>query len=126
MSKKKETAAERLARLQWYEAILGKNDGFCWGREIITHRCDGPKDPMHFIPKQFLKREANLLPINERVALVWDVRNGMPGCRWFHNRMDLGLLRVYRGQLPAEVVEFATEHDLLWKLDKHFPEGDPA
>lgn len=81
---------------------------------------------MHMLPKQTLKQQAKLrgMAEQERIDFVWDVRNGLPGCRMMHTRMDNRMLRVYQTQLPDSVIQFAEEHDLVWLLDNRYPKSE--
>lgn len=124
----KESPVEREARHLFYETVLGK--GRCFFKGIISHPCamEGEViDPMHFIPKRRLEQIARLRGYDEveRINMKWDTRNGMPGCRSLHTRMDTGFLRIYQGQLPDEVFDFCDTWDLHNELADLYPEGNP-
>jgi hypothetical protein len=123
---KKETKAQKALREQFYEAVLATaylyEEG-CWFSKPVKHKCDGPVDPCHIIDKQGLK----VVP----EALVWDVRNGVPGCRAIHSRFDGHMIRVYQDDLPDSVFMFITDWEdaleqpgvLQEKLDRKCPKG---
>jgi hypothetical protein len=49
--------------------------------------------------------------------LKWDLRNGLPGCRYHHFRHDDAVQRIPRRLLPAEAFEFADEINARWVLE---------
>jgi hypothetical protein len=129
---RRETKAGREARLAYYDAIFDK--GGCWFYKVIPHECDGVMDPCHLLEKKILKVEATMAKLSkaETLALVWDRRNGLPGCRMMHNRLDNGFLRIYQPELPQEIHDFVSEWEarletpgrLQLRLDKRFPRED--
>lgn len=114
--KKRETKAEKEARHTFYERVLLESG--CYFKNIFPHKCDGPRDPCHLLSKQKLKRIAKDRGYDEETTmkLVWDPRNGVPGCRAQHHRMDNGFLRVYWEQLPSKTKLFADDWDLEWEI----------
>ena len=131
----KETKIEKQIRLDWYEQILAMPG--CWLQDLFPHTCQGPRDPMHFIPKSFCKTESRLWLPEKRSAFIWDARNGKPGCRKYHGMMDnpnCEEVTVYQSQLPGSVHEFVedwgpsldTPERLKVKLDQTYPQGDPV
>lgn len=116
MARKRETKAEREARHAFYERVLLESG--CYFKNIFPHQCDGPRDPCHLLSKQKLKRIAKDrgYDADETIRLVWDPRNGVPGCRAQHHRMDNGFLRVYWEQLPSKTKLFADDWDLEWEI----------
>lgn len=48
--------------------------------------------------------------------LLNDGRNGVLGCRRHHDMVESAEVKIRRGELPAEFVEFATELGLDWFL----------
>lgn len=130
--RKRESKIERDYRELFYEAVLATaylyEDG-CWFSSVIPHKCDGPVDPCHVIDKQGLKVVGRNLQRPE--AMVYDVRNGLPGCRLIHARFDNSFIRVYQDDLPRSVFMFITQwEDVLYrpgilqvKLDRKCPKG---
>lgn len=120
MSRKRESKAGKEARHAFYEQVLNK--GHCWLKQITPHECDGPIDPCHLLPKQRLKNIARQREYGEEetLKLVWDERNGIPGCRAYHHRLDNGFLRIYWEQLPAKAYEFMADWDLEWEMEQLF------
>lgn len=120
MARKRESKEAKEARHNFYEKVLNK--GGCWLRQITPHECDGPIDPCHLMPKQRLKMLANRRGYDEAKTLemVWDPRNGVPGCRAYHHRLDNGFIRIYWPQLPAHALNFAADWDLEWEMEQQF------
>jgi hypothetical protein len=120
MGRKRESKAGKEARLRFYEQVLGK--GGCWLKTITPHECDGPIDPCHLLPKQRLKNIAKQRGYtdDETLRLVWDERNGVPGCRAFHHKLDNGFMRVYWSQIPMDAYAFAHDWDLEWEMEQMF------
>lgn len=133
--RKAETKAMKEARLRFYEGVLATSylyeDG-CWFRGVVAHKCDGPIDPCHIIDKQGLKHLTGALSKPE--AMIYDVRNGVPGCRHIHNMFDNFQLRIYQDDLPRSVMYFVTDWEealafdgvLQEKLDRKCPRGGAA
>lgn len=98
-------------REAFYETVLSEP---CWFKGIIPHLCDGPMDPCHLISKQRLKRIAKDKKMDEQATLemVWDHRNGVPGCRAFHHKFDNGFIRVYLEQLPTPFFHFVEDYEI--------------
>ncbi len=120
--RKRETRAGKEARHRFYEEVLSK--GPCWfnSQMVDGNPCDGPMDPCHFLPKQRLKRIAKDRNYDERetLAMVWDSRNGVPGCRAHHHKVDNGFLRFTWDELPIETHGFAFAWDLEWEVQQMF------
>jgi hypothetical protein len=123
--KKRESKEGKAARLKFYEDVL--NRGTCWLRTIVPHECDGPSDPCHLMSKQKLRKVALDRGYNEKqtLQLLWDNRNGVPGCRSFHHRFDNGFMRIYWNQLPPYAVQFAQEWELEWEMEQIFRKESP-
>jgi hypothetical protein len=120
----RETKAAREARHDFYRAVLGR--GPCWLNTITPHACDGPIDPCHLLSKQKLKRIAKDRGYDEAetLAMVWDERNGVPGCRAYHHRLDNGFMRVYYHQLPGFTHDFIFAYDLEWEMEQVYRKED--
>lgn len=123
--RKHETAAAKRARLDFYEEVLGKG-----GCQIpLPHKCSGPMDPCHVIPKSYLKWHARFdlkLPESEQLKCVWDARNGIPGCRNGHNLMDSPFHSVPADAFPDEVFDFVIEYSCEWKFRSLYAFGERA
>jgi hypothetical protein len=129
---KKETKAQRIMRRTFFDAVLATaylyEEG-CWFSHVVKHKCDGPIDPCHVIDKQGLKVAGRHLEKPE--VMVFDPRNGVPGCRAMHDRFDKWMVRVYQDELPDSVFMFITDWEdaigtpgiLQEKLDRKCPKG---
>lgn len=103
----------------------------CWFGKIIPHKCDGPLDPCHIIDKQGLWTAGQIGKLHRPEYMVFDVRNGVPGCRAIHNRFDGRFIRIYQDELPDSVFEFIDDWEgalgmpghLESKLDRKCPKG---
>jgi hypothetical protein len=129
---KRPTAAERVSRERFIEAVLATAylyETGCWFAKVIHHKCDGPIDPCHVIDKQGLKVVGRFLEQPE--VMVFDPRNGVPGCRAIHDRFDKYMIRVYQDELPDSVFMFIDQWEeaigtpgiLQEKLDRKCPKG---
>lgn len=116
--RRKETTLGRQARHEFYRDVL--DSGGCYFRNHFPHQCEGPIDPCHLLPKQRLRTIAARREYGEgkTLALIWDHRNGIPGCRAFHHRLDNGFIRLYWDQLPPAAQHFARDWDLVDEM-KH-------
>lgn len=125
------TPAEAKYRANYHRKVMGMFGG-CFGQTILPHKCDGPMDPMHFIPKQTLRTEAKSRGYTDQETweLVWDARNGAPGCRWFHTSLDTpGIKKIVipQSRLPRAVIDFCYDNGVVWALDRLYPkEGDES
>lgn len=109
--------------MNFYKAVLAK--GGCFWKGKIDHECSYIIDPMHIIPKQWLKNRYQYdIEPSQLAELVFDPRNGTPGCRHIHDRIDGFRVRIGRSELPEDAVAFADCHDLAWKLDELYPGKD--
>lgn len=93
----------------------------CWLAQFSEKPCDGRLRRCHLIPKQVIKREAQLS--------VWDARSWVWGCGGptgvggHHGMLDSSrTLRIPRDRLPAGLEEFAAELGLSWWLDRTYGE----
>lgn len=127
--RKAESAADRRAREAWTLEIVSR---FCCELQaLFDHDCDGPMDACHVIDKQFLKqmpkkeRDAIGGPLfysdEELLPIVWDVRNGLSGCRAGHTRFDRPPRPVTYAQLPPAVIEFAMDYGIEHRLEEMYP-----
>jgi hypothetical protein len=123
--KKRETKQGRDARLAFYENVLDR--GRCWLHNIVPHECDGPTDPCHLMSKQKLRKIALDRGYDEgqTFALLWDSRNGVPGCRAYHHKFDNGFMRIYWHQLPSQAVRFAQDWEIEWEMEQVFRKETP-
>lgn len=124
LTRKRESKKGKQARHDFYEAVLV---GPCWFKGRFSHDCDGPLDPCHLLSKQRLKNIARQREYDEEemLALVWDPRNGVPGCRAFHHKLDNGFVRIYWDQLPPEALAFARDWDLEWEMEQVYRKEEP-
>lgn len=122
------TPAEAKYRANYHRKVMGMVFNFCFSQTILSHKCDGPMDPMHFIPKQILRREAKSRGYTDQETweLVWDARNGAPGCRWFHNSLDTpGVKKIVipQSKLPRAAIDFCYDNGFVSVLDRLYPKG---
>jgi hypothetical protein len=119
--RKAESARARRARQAFTETVL-ERDG-CEIQQLIPHQCGGGHvDACHVLPKQFIKRETNLWEEDDHIAAMWDVANGLRGCRVGHNLFDgAGHCGVTIDDLPAAAVRFASDYGWRWKLELEYP-----
>ena len=126
------TPAEAKYRANYHRKVMGLAFGRCFGQTILPHTCDNIVDPMHFIPKQLLRNEAKTRNYTDQETweLVWDARNGAPGCRWFHTSLDTpGIKKIVipQSRLPRAVIDFCYDNGVVWALDRLYPkEGDES
>ena len=114
------SAAAKAAHKEWTLEVQARAF-HCEGHRFFVHTCDGTVDSAHIIPKRFLKDATLGWSEVEALAVIYDLRNGLCLCRAAHNVWDGPYCPVVWEQLPAEVVSFATEHGMLWKLEKMYP-----
>ena len=117
------SAAAKAAHKEWTLDVISRAFT-CEGHRFFSHACDGPYDAAHILPKRFLKDATLGWDEDKALTVIFDKRNGLCLCRAAHNRWDGPYCPVVWEQLPAEVVSFATEHGMLWKLEKMYPPKD--
>lgn len=124
--RKTETKAHKEARFAFYEGVLATSHlfrGGCWFSTIVPHKCDGPIDPCHIIDKQGLWVSGRKLKRPE--LMVYDVRNGLPGCRKIHGQFDrtsMPGIRIYQDELPDSIFMFITDWEDALEMPGHLHE----
>ena len=122
--RKPESRATKAKREDFYEEVLSK--GPCYWQQFHHHECHSIIDPMHLIPKQFLKQYFSKEDPDDLASIIWDADNGVPGCRFVHSQIDNKMLVAHFEWLPDEAVNFAWRHGVLWRLEHEFPRKDKA
>jgi hypothetical protein len=100
--------------------------GLCEGDG--KHRCDGPLDAHHLVPKQFLrKRFQGVLPEDQFVAILFNPKIGAPLCRKAHDRIESGADRIYWDDLTDECIDhvFSLPDFVALRLEEDCPKRDP-
>lgn len=88
----------------------------CIRAGVFDHECDGPMQAMHVVPKQTLKRRG-------LEHLLWEIANGVNGCKRAHTRHDGKVDLIPRTWLPFEAFQFARRHSLVDAVHRHWPKG---
>lgn len=106
--------------MSFTEQVLAR--GFCEIRPYIRHECGGGHvDAAHILAKQFLRRETNLWPESEALAVIWSPDNALCACRTGHSLFDAPGHGVEWWHLPVPAIEFAEHHGWLWRLERDYP-----
>lgn len=134
-TQRRETAAEKKARLRFNKVVKGWPCWFgatrpceecggtgCWsdwnGEEggggtcglcegDGKHRCSGIKDAHHLIPKDFIRqRFRGLLPEDELLEILFNPLIGAPLCRKAHDAITSKSDRIYWQDLTDECLEY--------------------
>ena len=95
--------------------------GRCLMRHRAGHKCSGPVDPHHVLPKQFLKGAFSTFAEEEKWWHVHNPDNGVPLCRAAHDAVTTKMGYIFREELPARVIDFAEAHGLGWRLERECP-----
>lgn len=77
-------------------------------------KCEGRVQGHHIISKQALKKRG-------LHKYLWDRRNRLPVCQHRHEQHETKVKPIPRELLPQAALDFATELDLGWWLDRHYP-----
>lgn len=88
----------------------------CIRAGVFDHECHGEMQAMHVVAKQILKRKG-------LDALLWDIPNGVNGCKQAHTRHDNKVDRIPRTWLPAAAFLWALDYGLAADLERHWPGG---
>jgi len=98
--------------------------GHCWLAQFSDRPCDGRLRKVHLIPRRLILRE---LPAETSAGAVWDTRcwvwacGGATGVGGHHGALDFSrTLRIQRDKLPPELEDFASDHGLVWWLDREY------
>jgi hypothetical protein len=111
--------AEKEARERFREEVLSTFRCFLKG---VDGNCEGPSDAHHVIRAQLLRTHALTLTNEEKIALVWDPRNGVAVCRRHHDLIHgLNPRGVFREEVPESVERFARDNGLEHILDRECP-----
>ncbi len=134
-SQRRESKAERAARQHFNEVVKARPCFFrgrrdcarCEGKGIVAplnslvrfspcpdcrggghHRCDGPKDAHHLIPKQFIRQRLSDWPEDKLLAVLFNPLIGAPLCRGAHDAIERGSERIYWEDLTEEALEYVS------------------
>ena len=88
-----------------------------------THRCEGPLDAHHVVPRLALR---NAVEEGQRDEAIYDPRNGIPLCRRSHELVSVGAMKIAVDSLPEQVFRFAQDWDVTWLLEREYKYGDFA
>jgi hypothetical protein len=120
------TPAEKAAKADFWNAVAIRCGFACVRSYDRDHECVGELDAHHIIPKQLLKGHALTLTAEERIAIVWDSRNGVLVCReGLHGNLTNKADRLREREVPACAVAFAEDNGLMWALEREVPEVKP-
>lgn len=122
--RKPESRATKAKRLDFYDEVLSK--GPCYWQKHLHHECSTIMDPMHLIPKQFLKQFFSKEDPDDLASIMYDPDNGVPACRFVHSQLDNKMLVAHYEWLPREARRFARLHGIRWRLEHEFPRKDKA
>ena len=88
-----------------------------------VHRCGGPLEAHHAIPKLALR---NAVEEGYRDEALYDARNGLPLCRRSHELVSVGAMEIPVDMLPEQVFTMAQDWDVTWLLEREYKYGDFA
>ena len=120
------SVAAKRAHKEWTLAVLERFT--CEIQRFIPHVCGGGHmDACHILPKSFIKAETNTWPEADRLAAMFDLDNGLAGCRTGHNLFDgAGHCGVSIDDLPDGAVAFAERYGWTWRLEAMYPPKSEA
>jgi hypothetical protein len=94
--------------------------GGCFLARFSDDPCDGRLVKAHLIRRQVIRRELGPALEWHGDTWVWAC-GGITGCSGHHGALDHArTLRVPRGELPADVEDFAAKHGLGWWLTREY------
>lgn len=73
----------------------------------------------HVVPRHAILTAPHL-SVEERRALAYDARNGLPVCVRCHERHTSAVERILRARLPASVIEWACEHGFEHVIERSY------
>lgn len=114
------SAAERRARDAFNDAVWTR-DNFKCALNPHKHGCSNVIDAHHVIKEQTLKAHTSTLTEEERLAILYDPRNGVCVCRAAHTPLTSKAWHMRPEQVPDHVREFAHDHHLGWALEREVP-----
>lgn len=106
----------------------------CWFAGLPdAGECEGRMQACHLLPKSLIKRELwqsrkwrGRLPETLH-ELQWDPRVVVAGCQRHHFRLDESRkLKIPRYLLPPSVEEYAREYELMWWIEREYPDHGEA
>ena len=114
------SAAAKAAHKEWTLTVLGAFT--CEIQQLIPHICGGGHmDACHVLRKSFIRAETNTWDEADRLAAMFDLDNGLAGCRTGHNLFDsVGHGGVTYEDLPVAAREFAERYGWTWKLEADY------
>ena len=113
-----QSGQEELAHAWWLAVVKGKSCILCGKPSRVQGH--------HVIAAQVLKRLARDRGLDAAalLALLWDVRNGIPVCEREHADHSTAKKRIPRSALPLVALQFAAELDLTWMIERDYPAQD--
>jgi hypothetical protein len=148
-TQRRETAAEKRARLHFKEIVKARKCWFAWHRPcercggkgetklagdmwwVCTacngdgrHHCEGRKDAHHLVPQRFTRRMfQGVLSEADFVAILHNPLIGAPLCRKAHDLIEAKRDRIYFEDLTPECIEYvgALPDFVLIELERQCP-----
>ncbi|HVQ60398.1 MAG TPA: hypothetical protein VMS60_15975 [Solirubrobacterales bacterium] len=120
VTRRRETAAEKRARLHFYFEVCAVD--LCFFADVTPaleprrprHECDGELDPHHLISKSWIQRTFNDLPEDELLEIKYAPIIGCPLCRAGHDALPANLKhgdRVFYEELDPDLIDFVQRVD---------------
>lgn len=107
--KPRATSEERELRARW-KAHTGRVCRVC-----PRGTCSGRVQGHHVVSQQALRRRGLASP-----RPLWDLRNKLDVCVTAHDLHTRAIVPIPFELVPAEALEFAREHDLLWWVERFY------
>ena len=121
----RETAAEAHARFFFNETVL-RRPCFLFWQKRPGHRCDGPRDAHHLIPKQFIRQRLSYLPEGDLLPILFNPLIGASLCRQGHDEIEGRRTFIYWDELTEECLEWVGSQPdfMLLRLEEMCPKRE--
>lgn len=121
--RRRETPAEREARLAFNEIVLAQEGG-CFFADFTEageprrpgHVCSGDLDAHHLVEKQWIRRFFGDLPGDELLAILFAPIIGAPLCRAAHEPVTRRMARIYFDELDSDLIDECRRIDERYAL----------
>lgn len=105
--RRRETAAESTARFHFNEMCRTRPCFLFW-QQRPGHKCDGPRDAHHLIPKDFIRQRCSDWPEKDLLRVLYNPLIGAPLCRRAHNEIEARNEFIYWDELSDECLEYVS------------------
>lgn len=113
---------DRALREAFKTITLQRADFAC---AVSDETCSGPLQAHHVVSQQQIRKVAKSEGWDNQLlgARLWDAGNGLAVCGRHHDRHTRAVERLPFEVIPTAALVFARMHNLMWWLERYYPEA---